>query len=209
MPGQNGAFKLRAVKMVIWSSPGGHEMESLSIIPTGFKLITWHRLPMILIRIIDRSEGLAIINNTQDFKMDLYYHYPMTFKLLEGIADFLSTHVQMSTVPSERRTDWRDGRLLRWEQTSSFWFNEGRKQVIDVCSSYYAVHFGGGDGPAHSGWNHVYIKPRPLKQFSRTNSITMKKETYSRCSKERSSISDSKSSRAFNSALLQCTIRSE
>ena len=37
--------------------------------------------------------------------MDLYYHYPMIFKLLEGIADFLSTHVQMPTVPSERRTD--------------------------------------------------------------------------------------------------------
>ena len=45
---------------------------------------------------------------------------------------------------------------------------------------------------------------RALKQLSKTNSITKEKETHSRYSKERSTISES--SRAFNSAL-QCTIR--
>ena len=96
-----------------------------------------------------------IIRLTERVEQNLNILSSMTF-------NSISTH---TTYNQEAQTDEMDG-SLRWQPTSSFWSKEGRKQVTDICSSYYAVHFGGGDGPAHSGWNHVYIKPRPLKQFS-------------------------------------------
>ena len=91
-----------------------------------------------------------IIRLTERVEQNLNILSSMTFKSI-------STH---TTYNQEAQTDEMDGSYVG-SQRLHFGRKKGAsKQVTDICSSYYAVHFGGGDGPAHSGWNHVYIKPQ-------------------------------------------------
>ena len=82
-----------------------------------------------------------IIRLTERVEQNLNILSSMTFKSI-------STH---TTYNQEAQTDEMDGSYVG-SQRLHFGRKKGAsKQVTDICSSYYAVHFGGGDGPAHSG----------------------------------------------------------